>query len=256
MVLSLVVLASFESSLGSTLSLPARLIDEPETIIANENGESQPSAVKEDTTPQSQADSLAVGQMETAEIVAQTAKQPQKISKFDNLMKRVGAEMGYDWRFMSAIAYCESRFKEGLVSKRGAAGLMQVMPVVARHFKVPVSHIYNTETNVRLACRLLNEFEKMLRFPENITEKDRLSIVLASYNAGVGHVQDARRLARADGANPNSWSVVSKYLQLKADPAYYTRSEVKAGRFSGSRETLGFVKLAMTKYDEYCEIAW
>ena len=240
MVLSLVVIAGFESSVGSAFVQPTTFNNEPET-----------SAVVEEANQQ--ADSISAMQSEQ---IAEMAKLPQTISKFDTLMKRVGEESGYDWRFMSAIAYCESRFKEGLVSKRGAAGLMQVMPVVARHFKVPVSHIYNTETNVRLACRLLNEFEKMLRFPENIAEKDRLSIVLASYNAGVGHVQDARRLARADGANPNSWSVVSKYLQLKADPAYYTRSEVKAGRFSGSRETLGFVKLAMTKYDEYCEIAW
>lgn len=241
MVLSLVVLAGFESSVGSTFAQPT-----------NPNNEAETSAVVEESTNQQSADASA----EQGEQIAETVKLPQTISKFDALMKRVGEESGYDWRFMSAIAYCESRFKEGLVSKRGAAGLMQVMPVVARHFKVPVSHIYNTETNVRLACRLLNEFEKMLRFPENVAEADRLSIVLASYNAGVGHVQDARRLAKADGANPNSWSVVSKYLQLKADPAYYTRSEVKAGRFSGSRETLGFVKLAMTKYDEYCEIAW
>lgn len=241
MVLSLVVLAGFESSVGSTFAQPT-----------TPNNEQDSSLVVEENTQQQGADASA----ESGEQIAEMATLPQKISKFDALMKRVGEESGYDWRFMSAIAYCESRFTEGLVSKRGAAGLMQVMPVVARHFKVPVSHIYNTETNVRLACRLLNEFEKMLRFPENIAEHDRLSIVLASYNAGVGHVQDARRLARADGANPNSWSVVSKYLQLKADPAYYTRSEVKAGRFSGSRETLGFVKLAMTKYDEYCEIAW
>jgi membrane-bound lytic murein transglycosylase F len=130
------------------------------------------------------------------------------------------------------------------------------MPVVARHFKVPVSHIYNTETNVRLACRLLSEFEKMLRIPESTPEHDRLSIILASYNAGLGHVQDARRLAKADGANPNSWAVVSNYLKLKANPDYYTRSEVKAGCFRGSRETLGFVELAMSKYSHYCEIAW
>ena len=240
MVLSLVVLTSFESSLGSTVSLPARLIDEPETIIENENGESQ----------------SETGGDDAAEVVEMTTKQPQKISKFDNLMKRVGAEMGYDWRFMSAIAYCESRFHEGLVSKRGASGLMQVMPIVARHFKVPVSQIHHTETNVRLACKVLNESERQLRLPMGIAERDRLCIILASYNAGLGHVQDARRLARAEGANPNSWSDVSKYLQLKSNPAYYTRSEVKAGRFAGSKETLGFVKLAMTKYDEYCEIAW
>ena len=247
MILSLVVLAGFESSLGSTVAAPALFADEPTSSTEGaENAEAT----------EIEVDSLANQATNESEQIAVTAKLPQQISKFDPLMKRIGEESGYDWRFMSAIAYCESRFKEGLVSKRGAAGLMQVMPIVARHFKVPVSHIYNTETNVRLACRLLAEFETMLRMPESTPDSDRLSIILASYNAGVGHVQDARRLAKADGANPNSWAVVSKYLKLKADPAYYTRPEAKAGRFSGSRETLGFVELAMSKYSDYCEIAW
>mgnify|MGYP003422933725 FL=1 len=63
---------------------------------------------------------------------------PYVISRFDNLMRKVGAEEGQDWRLMSAIAYCESRFIENLMSQRGAAGIMQIRPVVARHFKVPV----------------------------------------------------------------------------------------------------------------------
>jgi membrane-bound lytic murein transglycosylase F len=246
-ILSLVVLAGFESSLGSTVAAPALFIEEPTSSTEGVEGV-EATVVK--------VDSLAAEATNVSEQIAVTAKLPQKISKFDPLMKRIGEESGHDWRFMSAIAYCESRFTEGLVSKRGAAGLMQVMPVVARHFKVPVSHIYNTETNVRLACRLLSEFEKMLRIPESTPEHDRLSIILASYNAGLGHVQDARRLAKADGANPNSWAVVSNYLKLKANPDYYTRSEVKAGCFRGSRETLGFVELAMSKYSHYCEIAW
>lgn len=247
MILSLVVIAGFESSLGSTVAAPALFVEEPA---------SSTEGAKDVEATEIEVDSLANQATNESEQIAETAKLPQQISKFDPLMKRIGKESGYDWRFMSAIAYCESRFKEGLVSKRGAAGLMQVMPIVARHFKVPVSHIYNTETNVRLACRLLAEFETMLRIPESTPDSDRLSIILASYNAGVGHVQDARRLAKADGANPNSWAVVSKYLKLKADPAYYTRPEAKAGRFSGSRETLGFVELAMSKYSDYCEIAW
>ena len=247
MILSLVVLAGLESSLGSTVAAPALFIEEPT---------SSTEGVDDVEATEVKVDTLATEATNVSEQIAVTAKLPQKISKFDPLMKRIGEESGHDWRFMSAIAYCESRFTEGLVSKRGAAGLMQVMPVVARHFKVPVSHIYNTETNVRLACRLLSEFEKMLRIPESTPEHDRLSIILASYNAGLGYVQDARRLAKADGANPNSWAVVSNYLKLKANPDYYTRSEVKAGRFSGSRETLGFVELAMSKYSHYCEIAW
>ena len=52
------------------------------------------------------------------------------ISMYDELMQRIGEEEGQDWRLMSAIAYNESRFQDGLISKQGAIGLMQVMPIV------------------------------------------------------------------------------------------------------------------------------
>ena len=47
------------------------------------------------------------------------------ISVYDELIRSVSEEEGYDWRLMSAIAYHESRFSPDIVSKRGAAGLMQ-----------------------------------------------------------------------------------------------------------------------------------
>lgn len=58
------------------------------------------------------------------------------ISVYDELIRSVSEEEGYDWRLMSAIAYHESRFSPDIVSKRGAAGLMQIMPAVARQFNV------------------------------------------------------------------------------------------------------------------------
>lgn len=42
---------------------------------------------------------------------------------------------GYDWRLISAIAYSESRFNPYVVSRKGAKGLMQVMPRVARQLR-------------------------------------------------------------------------------------------------------------------------
>ena len=221
-------------------------------IAAYESAIGQPQELKTPTTAEAIAANLKFEESAPVE----DEELPCVISRFDNLMRKVGAEEGQDWRLMSAIAYSESRFIENLVSKQGAKGIMQIRPVVARHFKMPVESISDTETNIRLAGMLLSELDDMLRMPSSTPEQDRLSIILASYNAGLGHVQDARRLAKADGANPNSWAVVSNYLKLKANPDYYTRAEVKAGRFSGSRETLGFVELAMKQYTHYCEIAW
>ena len=177
------------------------------------------------------------------------------ISAYDDLMRHISEQEGNDWRLMSAIAYHESRFKPDITSRRGARGLMQIMPSVARQFDVPVTEVADPETNIRLANKLLTKIAATLRLPEGISEKDRMSIILASYNGGIGHVSDARRLAKLNGEDPNSWEVVARYLSLKADPAYYESEVVKCGRFTGSRQTLAYVNDVIGRYDKYCRVA-
>ena len=177
------------------------------------------------------------------------------ISAYDNLIRRISEEEGHDWRLMSAIAYHESRFMPDLTSRSGACGLMQIMPSVARHFEIPTERIADPATNIWLANKLMTEIQSTLRLPEGTPEKDRMSIVLASYNGGIGHVSDARRLARMHGEDPNSWEVVARYLTLKAEPEYYENEVVKCGRFTGSRQTLAYVDDVLGRYDKYCRIA-
>lgn len=177
------------------------------------------------------------------------------ISAYDNLIRSISEREGHDWRLMSAIAYHESRFTADITSRSGACGLMQIMPSVARHFNVPAESISDPETNIWLANKLLSTISTTLRFPEGTSEKDRMSIILASYNSGIGHVNDARRLARLHGENPNSWEVVARYLRLKAEPEYYESEVVKCGRFTGSRQTLAYVDDVIGRYDKYCRIA-
>lgn len=177
------------------------------------------------------------------------------ISAYDNIIRNISEKEGNDWRLMSAIAYHESRFTSGLVSRSGARGIMQIMPVVAREFDVPKESIGNPETNIWLANKLLTKIERTLRFPAATSETDRMSIVLACYNGGIGHVNDARRLARINGEDPNSWAVVARYLELKADPAYYEHEAVKCGRFTGSRQTTAYVQNVIGRYNRYCSIA-
>lgn len=177
------------------------------------------------------------------------------ISAYDNLIRRISEEEGHDWRLMSAIAYHESRFMPDLTSRSGACGLMQIMPSVARHFEIPTERIADPATNIWLANKLMTEIQSTLRLPEETPEKDRMSIVLASYNGGIGHVSDARRLARVHGEDPNSWEVVARYLTLKAEPEYYENEVVKCGRFTGSRQTLAYVDDVLGRYDKYCRIA-
>lgn len=181
-----------------------------------------------------------------------SAMEPEYIiSVYDDVMRRIGEEEGQDWLLMSAIAYSESRFESDLVSKQGAIGLMQVMPIVGKQFNVDKEHIMDPETNIRLAGKLLNEIDDIMRFSPSTPANDRLSIILACYNGGIGHVSDARRLARSNGEDPNSWEVVARYLDMKADPAVYESELVRYGKFTGSRQTKSYVREVMQRYDTY-----
>ncbi len=176
------------------------------------------------------------------------------ISSYDNMMRRIGEEEGQDWILMSAIAYSESRFKSGLISKRGAVGIMQIMPIVGRQFNVDVEQIADPETNIRLAGKLLKQIDKTLKIPVSTPYNDRISIILACYNGGIGHVSDARRLAKSNGENHNSWEVVARYLQMKADPAIYESELVHHGKFSGSRQTEAYVREVLHRYEIFAKM--
>ncbi len=175
-----------------------------------------------------------------------------QISTYDNLFRNISEREGNDWRLMSAIAYHESRFMPALQSNKGARGMMQIMPSVARQFKVDPEKLCDLKTNIWLANKLVTKLSEMMHLPASLGEEDRLSLILAAYNGGVGHVNDARRLARVHGENPNSWEVVSRYLKLKADPEYYKHEAVRNGRFTGHGQTAAYVKNVRNRYAYYC----
>ena len=177
------------------------------------------------------------------------------ISQYDDVIRRVAEQEGFDWRFLSAIAYHESRFKPHVVSHVGAKGIMQIMPVVARNFNVPVEKITDTETNVTLAAKLLKSIDKSIGLPEATPHNDRMSIMLACYNAGVGHIADARRLAKKYGHSANSWESVSHFLKLKSQPEYYCDDVVRNGIFRSGKQTSAFVNNVMSQYNNYCVLA-
>lgn len=178
-----------------------------------------------------------------------------RTSDFDPVFQHIARREGHDWRLVSAIACAESRYDPEVVSHAGAIGLMQVMPDVAERLDTRGWGFAHPLANVELGVAHLNEIAGVLRFPRLISERDRLSIVLAAYNSGLWHVLDARRLALKYGENYNSWAVVAHYLELLSQPEYFEDAEfVKAGRFDGAAETANFVARAWSYYEQYCSL--
>ncbi|KAA6313880.1 Membrane-bound lytic murein transglycosylase F, partial [termite gut metagenome] len=75
--------------------------------------------------------------------------------------------------------------------------------------------------------------------------------ILASYNAGPGHIYDAMALAEKYGRNRHLWfGHVEHYLLLKSSEEYYSDPVCKNGYFRGI-ETYNFVRKVNEHYERY-----
>jgi hypothetical protein len=98
------------------------------------------------------------------------------------LVTRVSREQGLDPRLVHALVKVESDFDPQAVSRRGALGLMQLMPETAR--RLDVSDPFDPEENVRAGVR---ELARLIdRFAGDLPR------ALAAYNAGEGAVASYR----------------------------------------------------------------
>jgi membrane-bound lytic murein transglycosylase F len=82
---------------------------------------------------------------------------------------------------------------------------------------------------------------------------ERIKFILAGYNAGASHINDAQALAEKYGKNPSVWEGnVEEYLKLKSLPEYYNDPVCKQGYFR-STETINYVQHVIERWHYYEE---
>jgi len=170
------------------------------------------------------------------------------ISHYDQLFMTYSRDIHWDWRLMAAQCYQESTFDPKAVSFAGAKGLMQIMPSTADHLGVARDRLYDPESNISAAAKLIAELQGT--FSDIRDQYERTNFVLASYNGGALHIRDAMALAKRDGKNPYRWAVVSEYVLKLASPTYYKDPLVKYGYMRGS-ETVDYVSKVRQRYAGY-----
>jgi len=153
-----------------------------------------------------------------------------RISVYDELIQENAKSLGWDWRLLAAVVYKESAFDTTALSYAGAQGLLQLMPVTLERFGV--TNPNDPVESLRGGVKYLQYLDKfwMERVPET---NERIKFILASYNIGQGHVEDAWRLTLKYRKNTQSWQEVSNFLNLKSDPKYYRDPVVKSGYAKG-----------------------
>ena len=125
----------------------------------------------------------------------------ERISPYDELVRRYADANAFDWRLIVAQMYLESKFDPRARSAGGARGLMQLQPATAR--SLGVRDPFDPDAGIRAGITYLGNLRQ--RFAGDIAPRDRTWFALAAYNIGYTRVERARQRARVMGLDPTRW---------------------------------------------------
>ena len=172
-----------------------------------------------------------------------------KISAYDEAIKKYSKNQKWDWRFIASIIYEESHFKPNISNPSGAYGLMQLMPTGYKKFAGENADITSPDVQLQAGIRYITSLTK--KTPATITDSAVIArYVLIGYTAGIGHAEDAYNLTEKYSDTPNSWENLSKYLIALGDRKYYNDKVVKCGKYNGKR-TVAFTNNIINRYKHY-----
>jgi soluble lytic murein transglycosylase-like protein len=179
---------------GGNISIKAHRVEGESFIVTLRSGGEmilEPSAVDRITPDE-------VPYPEPAPPAADEAKGTAPAVPYGEIIDRVAKEQGVDAKLVRAVIQVESAYQQRARSRKGAIGLMQLMPQTARQYAVadPYDPASNIEAGIKHLKALLE------RWPRELA--------LAAYNAGEAAVQRFRGVP----PYPETRAYVARILQL------------------------------------------
>ena len=170
------------------------------------------------------------------------------LSPYDPIVRKYAEQYGFDWRMLVAQMYQESRFDPKAESFAGARGLMQVMPRTAK--SLGFEDLAHPESGIHAGVKYMDWVRD--RIGGELPVATRTWFTLAAYNAGAGHVHDARRLAKQMGWNADLWfEHTEKAMLLLAKKPY--ASKARYGYVRG-REPVNYVRNIRERFEAYVKL--
>jgi hypothetical protein len=159
--------------------------------------------------------------LETTRSSERASSEAEEPACFSTELSRICEAHGVPPRLVQAIIRVESEGNPRAVSRRGAMGLMQLMPVLLEIYQVadPFDPLANVEAGVRHLQYLLKEFS------------GNVPLTLAAYNAGPAAVRKyggvppfpetekyLKNVLNEYQSGRNEWILVAPFLKVKMDP--------------------------------------
>ncbi|MEG3639539.1 membrane-bound lytic murein transglycosylase MltF [Magnetococcus sp. PR-3] len=152
----------------------------------------------------------------------------ERLPRYKRLFMNAGRKYHVPWQLLAAQAYQESHWDPKARSPTGVRGIMMLTKVTAK--ALGIRDRLDPKSSINGGAWYLSNMRR--RLPSAITEPDRTWIALAAYNVGLGHVYDARRLAKEQQLNPNRWSDLRNVLPLLSQRKYF--KDLKYGYARGA----------------------
>jgi len=141
------------------------------------------------------------------------------LPRYVKMFKTTAEKYGLDWQLLAAQAYQESHWKPRARSPTGVRGMMMLTLPTAR--ELGIKSRLDPAQSIEGGAKYLSRLYK--RLPKEVSEPDRTWFALAAYNIGMGHLWDARKLARMQGLNPDLWKDIKKVFPLLTRKQYYLK---------------------------------
>lgn len=179
---------------------------------------------------------------------AEWGRRVTTISPYDSLVRAEAKSLGWDWRLLCAIIYQESQFHIEFRSRRGAEGLMQMMPSTAA--KMGFNDLFNPKESLKAGVTYLQHLQSMFR--SRAADDDALrKFTLAAYNAGEGRLMDVINYASSIGADSGTWEgLVEVIPEMRDESTIQVDSVIKLGTFQGV-ETIYYVNRVLSLYEDF-----
>ena len=163
-----------------------------------------------------------------------------KLPIYEGRFKEAANVYNLDWKLLAAISYQESKWNNNAISPTGVKGLMMLTKSTAT--MLGVNRLNPTETILGASKYITQLSKKYIKYNDDT----KLSMTLASYNVGPGHINDIIKLANKDGANLENWLTLKKYLLKLHKNKFY--KDMKFG-YARGWEAVQYIENVKQYYD-------
>lgn len=165
-----------------------------------------------------------------------------RLPRYQENFEKAAEVNDLDWQLLAAVAYQESHWNPRAVSPTGVRGIMMLTKRTAKDLGVEDRTV--PAQSIKGGAKYIRQLSQ--KFSTDLDKKDRLWFTLAAYNVGYGHLQDARKITKRLGKNPNKWVDVKESLPLLTQKRWYKRTRYGYAR---GNEPVKYVENIRSYYD-------